>query len=121
MPTRFDGDSAACSAKKLATCHFRLSRLGAVHDRDVDVHVGRKSVFLTSKALVTSFLAISFYVILLSSLLSTLTKKFTLFQSQIKLQPFFSPHVKNESIPKTGSGEKSSSKILLLVVVALYM
>ena len=46
------------------------SRRGPVHDRDVDVHIGRKSVFPTSKALVTSFLAISFYVILLSSLLS---------------------------------------------------
>ena len=29
-------------------------------DRDVNVHIGRKSVSLTSKALVTSFLAISF-------------------------------------------------------------
>ena len=69
MPTRFDGDSAARSPQKLATCHFRLSRLGVapVHDRDVDVHIGRISVFLTSKALVTSFLTISFCVISLSS------------------------------------------------------
>ena len=52
--------------------HLSLwSQRGPVHDWDVDIHIGRKPVFLTSKALVTSFLAISFYVILLSSLLST--------------------------------------------------
>ena len=53
--------------------HLSLSpRRGPAHDRDVDVHISRKSVFLTSKAFVKplSFLAISFYAILLSSLLS---------------------------------------------------
>ena len=51
--------------------HLSLSpRRGPVHDRDVDVHIGRKSVFHTSEALVTSFLTISFYVILLSPLLN---------------------------------------------------
>ena len=51
--------------------HLSLSpRRGPMHDRDVDVHIGRKSVFLASKALVTSFLTTSFYVIFLSSLLS---------------------------------------------------
>ena len=77
-------------------------------------------MFLASKALVTSFLAISFYVILLSSPLSAKRKKFSFFQSQIKIQPFLFTHVKNESIRRTGSCEKSSSKILLLVAVALY-
>ena len=38
--------------------HLSLSpRRGPVHDRDVDVHICRKSVFLASKALVTSFFA----------------------------------------------------------------
>ena len=51
--------------------HLSLSPwCGPVHDRDVDVHIGRKCVFHTSEALVTSFLTISFYVILLSPLLS---------------------------------------------------
>ena len=100
--------------------HLSLSpRCGPVHDWDVDVHISRKSVFLPSKALVTSFLTISFYAILRSSLLSAKRKKFSFFQSQIKLQPFFFPHVKNESIRRTASYEKSSSKILLLVAVAL--
>ena len=49
--------------------HLSLSpRPGPVHDRDVDVHIGRKPVYV--KALVTSFLAIFSYVNLLSSLLS---------------------------------------------------
>ena len=61
----------------------------------------------------TPFLAISFYVILLSPLLSAYTKKFSFFQNQIKLQPFFFPRVKIESIQRTGSCEKISSKILL--------
>ena len=46
--------------------HLPLTpRRGSMHDRDVDIHIGRKSVFLTS------FLVISFYVILFSSPLST--------------------------------------------------
>ena len=44
--------------------------LSPPHDRDIDIHIGRKSVFLMSKALVTLLLAISFCVSLLSSLLS---------------------------------------------------
>ena len=55
--------------------HSTRNRHVAVHDCDVDVHVGEKCVFLTSIALVTSLLAISFYVIFLSTLLDVGRKK----------------------------------------------
>ena len=91
MPTRFDGYSAARSAKRWppvtvapawpAPCMIGMSTF---------ISAGNPCFLIASKALVRSFLAISFFVILLSSLLSAYTKKFSFFQSQIKLQPFSS-------------------------------
>ena len=91
-------------------------RRGPVHHWDVNIHIGRKSVIHTSKALVTSFLTMSFYVILLSSL-KRRNEKISFFQCQENSTLFI--HVKNESIRRTGSNEKSSSKILLVPTVAL--
>ena len=113
----------ACSAKSWpshSSVTLTLSpRRGPVHDLDVDAHIGRKSMFLTSKAFVTSFLtslSMRFF-----SLLSLAHEQKTSVSFKAKLQPFFSPHVKNESIRKTGSYKKRSSKILHFVAVALYM
>ena len=73
MPTRFVGGVAARSAKKLATCHSRLSRLGVAPctiGMSTSITAGNPCFSRQIKALVTSFLAISFYMFLLSSLLS---------------------------------------------------
>ena len=83
----------SCSQHKtLATCHSRRvsPRRGPVYDRDVDVHIGRKTVFPMSKALVTSFLAISFHMIFLSSLLSAYTKNSVSFEAKSNFNPFSS-------------------------------
>ena len=61
MPTRFNGDSAARSTKRWPP--VTLAWRGPMHDWNVDVHNDRKTVFLTSKAPVTSILAICLCVI----------------------------------------------------------
>ena len=65
MPTRLGGVSAACNASmhRLFKGHMSRSPQHSVHVCDVHAHVVLKSVFLTSRALVTSILAISFYAI----------------------------------------------------------
>ena len=83
----------SCSQRKtLATCHSRRvsPRRGPVYDQDVDVHIGRKTVFPMSKALVTSFLAISSDMILLSSLLSAYTKNSDSFEAKSNFHTFSS-------------------------------
>ena len=57
MPTRFDGDSAARSAKSWPPVTLASAWPRAGSECHGDVHIGRKSVFLTSRALVLSFLA----------------------------------------------------------------
>ena len=119
MPARSDGDSAARSAKSWppVTCASAWPRARSgcrrPHWQEIRVSHAKRSCDVISHDL--------FYVIFLSSLLSAKTKKLSFFQSQIKLQPFFFRHVKNESIQRTGSYEKSPSTILLLVAVALYI
>ena len=114
----------SCSQrKKLATCHFRLSRLGVA-----PCTIGMSTSILAGNPCFSrqsSCDVISRDLFLCDSSLFSVErineKKFSFFQSHIKLQTFFSPHVKNESIQRTGSYEKSSSKILLLVAVALWL
>ena len=88
-----------------------------VHDRDVDVYNGKNPVFLTSKALVTSFLANSFYLITererekdgsdvtIVSLLCWAHKRKNSVSLKAKsnFNPFSSHRWKNESFRRTGS------------------
>ena len=79
----------------------------------------RKPVFLTSAVCVTSFRPITFYVIFLSPFSSVWNKIIKFWQRQEKFQCITWPHVKNELNRTTGWYKKKSSKILLLVVIAL--
>ena len=95
-------------------------RRASVHDCDVHVNVSGYSMFLTSKALVTSLLEISFYMIFLSSLLSAWRKIIISFQAKLNFdEHILFPHVGNEYDWRSGFYEKVSSKIELLVVVEL--
>ena len=95
MPERFNGDSAARSAKSWPPVSLS-PRCGPIHDRDVDVHIGMISVFLTSKALVTSFSAISMWFF---SLICLAHKRKILFLSNKAKSNFnpFSPHMSKTS------------------------
>ena len=102
MGTRFDGNSVARSTKvghlsqALASCTVRM-------------FIGRKPVCLTS----SSCDVISPDLFLFDSDLFSverINENFSFFQSQIKLQPYFLPRVKNESIQRTGSYENIWSK-----------
>ena len=104
--------------KKLATCH---SRLGVA---PCTIRMSTSMLAVNPCVLRQKLLCVISRALFLcdSSLLTVerINKNLSFFQSQIKLQPLFFSYAKNESIQRTGSYKKSSSKSLLLVAVALY-
>ena len=121
MPTRFDGDSAARSAKRLATCRFCLSRLGKAPCMTGMSTSILETGFLTSEALVASFLAISFCVILLSSLLNAYKRRKSVsFKAKSNFNPFSPDMQKLGPFEELVPMKKVRQNFLLLVAVALY-
>ena len=128
MPTWFSGVSAARSRLCVkATCQRSPQhQRGFMHDCDVNVphrlSPAGSPCFWHQKLLWRHFSrSLNFYVTFYLLWWAPKGKKISFSWSQIKLWCFIFLFVKNEFNRRTGSNEKSSSKILLLVAVALYI